>query len=202
MAREQSMKKRNKKKKKLVKTTFHVSFQRTQVGGKEATRLKQEKKRKTNLQIKPSEKELRWVQIMLKRIVTETIIKSILNKPKKISKTHVQTMLAVIKCAHQNLKQQKKKTIGIENEGEEENIQQTHLRSPLSNKTFLSFTPLPSQYRFLPLKQATLQKISSLSKLLLKKKIPPSTLVSSSKNSLSQANLSCKPLPTPLCIPQ
>ena len=62
------------------------------------------KKRQTNLQIKPSEKELRWVQIMLKRIVTETIIKSILNKPKKISKTHVQTMLAVIKCAHQNLK--------------------------------------------------------------------------------------------------
>ena len=96
------MKKRNKKK--LVKATFHVSFQRTQVGGKEATRLKQEKKRQTNLQIKPSEKELSWVQIMLKRTVTETIIKSILNKPKKISKTHVQTMLAVIKCAHQNLK--------------------------------------------------------------------------------------------------
>ena len=87
-----------------MKATFHVSFQRTQVGGKEATRLKQEKKRQTNLQIKPSEKELRWDQIMLKRTVTETIIKSILNKPKKISKTHVQTMLAVIKCAHQNLK--------------------------------------------------------------------------------------------------
>ena len=44
MAREQSMKKRNKKKKKPVKATFHVSFQGTQVGGREATKLKQEKK--------------------------------------------------------------------------------------------------------------------------------------------------------------
>ena len=74
------MKKRNKNE--PMKATFHVSFQRTQVGGKEATRLKQEKKRQTNLQIKPSEKELSWVQIMLKRTVTETITNSILNKSK------------------------------------------------------------------------------------------------------------------------
>ena len=51
---------------------------------------------------------------------------SIFNKL-EISKTHVQTMLVVIKWASQNLKQQKKKTNGIENEGEQENIQQTHL---------------------------------------------------------------------------
>ena len=42
MARKQSMKKRNKNK--PVNATFHVSFQGTQVGGREASRLKQKKR--------------------------------------------------------------------------------------------------------------------------------------------------------------